>query len=169
MTGRALNLTADCSRNLRSSLARLCHESDARYAAIVQDSGFVVADEGEASYHDLGETGALATGTFFAARALARRLGEANFAGLHYEGSDRHFLLAPIGDDCLLLVVFTDQTRPAIVRACVRKVLPSLTAAVAALGESAPSTTRQPLVPAEFDTAWSAPDARHSGPRLWVA
>ena len=147
----------------------MCHESDARYAAIVQDSGFVVADEGEASYHDLGETGALATGTFFAARALARRLGEGAFAGLHYEGADRHFLLAPLGDDCLLLVVFTDQTRPAIVRACVRSVLPSLTAAVAAFATGpVPPPDGTPL-PAEFATPWSGHDTGRPQTRLWVA
>jgi predicted regulator of Ras-like GTPase activity (Roadblock/LC7/MglB family) len=167
MTGRALNVSAEHSRDLRSLLAHLCHESDARYAAIVQDSGFVVADEGEASYHDLGETGALATGTFFAARALARRLGEANFAGLHYEGADRHFLLAPVGDDCLLLVVFADQTRPAIVRACVRQVLPRVTGAVAALAES---PALRPTTPGGFGSGWPSSDSHpSSGPRLWVA
>jgi predicted regulator of Ras-like GTPase activity (Roadblock/LC7/MglB family) len=167
MSGRALNLTSEGSRDLRAALEELCRESDAHYAAIVQDSGFVVADEGEASYHDLGETGALATGTFFAARALARRLGEDAFTGLQYDGADRHFLLAPVGEDCLLLVVFTDRTRPAIVRACVRRVLPRLAATVGALsGPAVPGPVRSAL-PSEIPGPWA--ETGPGGSRLWVA
>jgi hypothetical protein len=167
MTGRSLNLTREGSRTLRATLGELCRESDAHYAAVVQDSGFVVADEGDASYHDLGETGALATGTFFAARALARRLGESAFAGLQYDGADRHFLLAPVADDCLLLVVFTGRTRPAIVRACARRALPALAAGLGALATAPAPAAGRVTQPAEIPAPWT--EAAATGARLWVA
>ncbi len=134
MTGLWCELSTDSARAIRGLLIRLGKESEARYTALLQDSGLVLCDAGDAAYRDAGETGALASGTFFAAQQLARRLQENDFTGLHYEGADRHFLLAPAGADTLLFVVFGPETRPAIVRACVRKILPDLVTELAHLG-----------------------------------
>lgn len=134
MTTTWCELSPSQARTLRSLLSHLCAEAEALYAGLLQDSGLLICDYGDASCRDAGETGALASGTFFAARQLAQRLKENEFTGLSYEGADRHFLLAPAGADTLLFIVFNSNTRPAIVRACVRKILPDLVTELAHLG-----------------------------------
>jgi predicted regulator of Ras-like GTPase activity (Roadblock/LC7/MglB family) len=119
MADTALNLSAEAAQSLRQALTDLCREADVRYAAILKDAGLVICDCGDASHRDQGETGAIATGAFFAAQALAERLGESEFSGLHYEGRQRHFFLAPLTPEFLLLCVFANETRIGVVRACV--------------------------------------------------
>ncbi|MGI8601697.1 MAG: roadblock/LC7 domain-containing protein [Verrucomicrobiales bacterium] len=126
----ALNLSADAARILRTALTDFCADADLRYAAVVQDSGIVLCEHGDPAFRDNGETGAVATGAFFAAQALAQRLGESEFSGLHYEGSARHFFLMSLTTEFFLLCVFANETRIAVVRACARRALPSLASAL---------------------------------------
>jgi predicted regulator of Ras-like GTPase activity (Roadblock/LC7/MglB family) len=130
-----LTLTAETVGPLLAALESLGAEAEARRVAVLHDSGLVLAESGEEAHRDRGESGALAAGVFFAARQLARRLGDEAFTGLHYEGASIDFLLADAGPETLLLVVFDDRTRPAIVRACVTKHLPAIAAAAARLHE----------------------------------
>ena len=128
-----LTLTTDTLRPLLHALDALNSEAETRRVALLHDSGLVLAEAGEEANLDHGESGALAAGTFFAARHLARRLGESAFTGLHYQGAGRDFLLAAAGPEALLLIVFDARTRPAIVRACLQKHLPGIEAATAHL------------------------------------
>jgi predicted regulator of Ras-like GTPase activity (Roadblock/LC7/MglB family) len=136
MPQTALNLSIEAARALRQALAEFCREADVRYAAILQDAGMLIADCGDESHRDQGEIGAIATGAFFAAQALAQRLGEPEFSGLHYEGSQRHFFLAPLTREFLLLCVFANETRIGVVRTCVSQAGPVLKARLDALTEA---------------------------------
>jgi predicted regulator of Ras-like GTPase activity (Roadblock/LC7/MglB family) len=160
MADTALNLSVEVLRSLREGLTELCREADVRYAAILKDAGHVICDCGDESHRDQGETGAIATGAFFAAKALAERLGESAFSGLHYEGRQRHFFLAPITDEFLLLCVFANETRIGIVRACaghsaprLRRCLETLTESPLELGDllltGEPGGAPAPFVPAD--------------------
>ena len=139
-----LTLTPETIRPLLAALESLNNEAEARRVALLHESGLVLAETGEDAHQDHGETGALAAGTFFAACHLARRLGEESFSGLHYQGASRDFLLTAAGPEALLLVVFDQRTRPAIVRACVGKYLPALEAATARLRSAPPQPTAPP-------------------------
>lgn len=134
-----LTLTAETIGPLLAALDALSREAEARRVALLHDSGLVLAETGEDAHQDHGESGALAAGAFFAARHLASRLGEQSFAGLHYQGASRDFLLSSAGPESLLLVVFDDRTRPAIVRACLTKHLAGIEAAANRM-HAAPST-----------------------------
>lgn len=128
-----LTLTTDTIGPLLHTLEALNSEAETRRVALLHDSGLVLAEAGAEAHLDQGESGALAAGTFFAARQLARRLGETAFNGLHYQGAGRDFLMVAAGPEALLLVVFDHRTRPAIVRACLQKHLPAIEAAAARL------------------------------------
>jgi predicted regulator of Ras-like GTPase activity (Roadblock/LC7/MglB family) len=128
-----LTLTAETIRPLLAALEALGEEAETRRVCLLHDSGLVIAETGEEAHQDRGESGALAAGAFFAACHLSRRLGDSSFNGLHYQGASRDFLLSAAGPEALLLVVFDDRTRPAIVRACVAKHLPVIQAATARL------------------------------------
>src|SRR6187401_2250658 len=98
-------------------LALHCAQSDTAYAALLEKSGIIYAAAGDESLRDLGETAALATAAYHATREVARRLGEPAFEGLSHEGSVRHFHISPVDARFLLLSVFGNDTKLAIVRA----------------------------------------------------
>ena len=116
--GNSLTLGRHAGTRLRQLLAAHCQAGDIAYAALLEESGTVCADAGDDSLRDHGETAALAVGAFHAAREVARRLGETAFEGLAHEGSQRHFYLSPVNERFLLLSVFGNDTRLALVRAC---------------------------------------------------
>lgn len=107
-------------------LAFHCAESGAAYAALLEESGFLYADAGDESLRDEGETAALAVGAWHAAREVARRLGESDFHGISQEGSDRHFYISPVDERFLLLTVFGNDTKTALIRATAIRFAPAL-------------------------------------------
>lgn len=138
MADFALHLTADAARALRQALIEFHADADLRYAAVLDESGVVLCEHGDSAHRDHGETAAIATGSFFAAQTLAQRLGESEFSGLHYEGSQRHFFLAPLTAETILFCVFANETRIAIVRACARRSIPELKAALRRMIDAPP-------------------------------
>ena len=117
---------------LSGLLALHCAHSDTTYAALLEESGLTYADAGDESLRDRGETAALATGAYHATREVARRLGEPAFEGLYHEGSERHFYISPVDNHFLLLSVFGNDTRLAIVRATASRTAVALRDALAA-------------------------------------
>ena len=112
-------------------LALHCAHSDTAYAALLEESGIIYADAGDESLRDRGETAALATGAYHATREVARRLGEPVFEGLCHEGSERHFHIGPVDGRFLLLSVFGNETKLAIVRATAARTAVALREALA--------------------------------------
>ncbi|HWB05055.1 MAG TPA: roadblock/LC7 domain-containing protein [Verrucomicrobiales bacterium] len=102
---------------LRQALALHCASSDTLYAALLEESGMVFADAGDETLRDQGETAALAVGAFHAVQEVARRLGDSVFEGLCHEGRERHFYISPVDERFMLLSVFGNETKLAIVRA----------------------------------------------------
>ena len=102
---------------LRHVLSAHCAAADVAYAALLEEGGTVFADAGDESLRDRGETAALAVGAYHAVQEVARRLGEPVFEGLCHEGRDRHFYISPVDGRFLLISVFGNETRLAIVRA----------------------------------------------------
>ena len=123
-----------------------CADSDCVYAAVIDESGGVLAQTGEAALQDQGETAALAAGAYHAVRETARRLGEPSFEGLSHQGLHRHFHLGPVDDRFLLLSVFGNDTRLALVRACAQRTAGRLREALA---EALPDPVRG-LGPVDF-------------------
>jgi hypothetical protein len=129
---------------LRQALAAHCAASDTAYAALLEESGAVFADAGDESLRDQGETAALAVGAFHAVQEVARRFGEPVFEGLCHEGRERHFYISPVDGRFLLLSVFGNETRLAIVRATANRTAAALRDCLAggATAEMPPSRGR---------------------------
>jgi hypothetical protein len=102
---------------LRQALACHCASSDTLYAALLEESGVVFADAGDETLRDEGETAALAVGAYHAVQEVSRRLGDSVFEGLCHEGRERHFYISPVDERFMLLSVFGNETKLAIVRA----------------------------------------------------
>jgi len=152
-----LTLTEETVRPLLALLQALAQEAEARRVALLHESGLVLAECGEDAHRDHGESGALAAGAFFAARHLAGRLGDESFAGLHYQGTTREFLLTAIGRESLLFIVFDQRTRPAIVRACVQKLHTAIEAATSRIHRPTHGRFAEPGWPATPDIFRESP------------
>ena len=125
-SGRVLHLGAGLTQQFRHILNRFCQESEVRYSALLEESGTICADAGDASLRDSGETAALAAGAFAALQAVARRLGDGTFEGFFHEGKNRQFCLTPVTPQFLLLSVFEAPVRFAVVRMCAAKTIARL-------------------------------------------
>jgi predicted regulator of Ras-like GTPase activity (Roadblock/LC7/MglB family) len=142
-----------------------CADSDCVYAAVIEESGLVLAQAGDATLQDQGETAALAAGAYHAVRETARRLGEPSFEGLSHQGVHRHFHLSPVDTRFLLLSVFGNDTRLALVRACAVRTAGRLREAIAE-AETIPVGGRR-LTPADFHGLRSAVSASLLGGDLF--
>jgi predicted regulator of Ras-like GTPase activity (Roadblock/LC7/MglB family) len=116
-----LQLTEERSRSMRHHLRDLVNNAGLSGAAILMDSGAVIAHASQREWNHLDELGALAVGTFYSAREISKRLGENHFSGLHYEGAHSHFFLWPLRGDFILLCTFGQETKLASVRSCCQR------------------------------------------------
>lgn len=117
---------------LSAILGTHCAAADVACAALLEESGVMFACAGDGLLSDHGETAALATAAFHATREVARRLGESAFEGLCHEGRDRHFYISPVAGPFLLLSIFGNQTKLAIVRASAARTAEALRQALPA-------------------------------------
>lgn len=136
---------------LRSALAAHCDGADVTYAALLEESGMVFADAGDESMRDHGETAALAVGAYHATQEVARRLGEQAFEGLCHEGKSRHFYISPVDGRFMLLSVFGNDTRLALVRASATRAAAALRQALADGAAAEPPPPVRGIAAAEGD------------------
>lgn len=142
---------------LRYILAFHCAESGAAYAALLEESGFLYADAGDESLRDQGETAALSVGAWHAAREVARRLGEEDFHGICQEGTSRHFYISPVDERFLLLTVFGNDTKSALIRATATRFAPALREALhAGAGPEIPAMRTSGVVDGDIRYATEA-------------
>lgn len=125
-SGSVLHLGVTLTQQLRHTLARYCHESEVRYAALLEESGTTCADAGDPAFRDSGETAALAVGAYAALQAVAQRLGDGSFEGFFHEGRTRQFCLTPVTPQFMLISVFEAPVRFAIVKLCAAKAVTHL-------------------------------------------
>ncbi len=125
-SGCVLHLGASLTQQFRQILVRFCHDSEVRYAALLEESGTVCADAGDPALRDAGETAALAAGAFAALQAVAQRLGDGTFEGLFHEGKKRQFCLTPVTPQFMLLSVFEPPVRFAVVKVCAARAITHL-------------------------------------------
>ena len=136
-------------RALQGVLVDYTATAEVLYTALLEESGIVCADAGDESMRDHGETAALAVGAYHAVQEVARRLGESHFEGLHHKGKHRHFFLSPVNERFMLLSVFGEETRLAIVNACANRAAPRL-------ADILSGQTEAPPLPSRFDHTGTA-------------
>ena len=111
---------------LRQALTSHCASSDALYTALLEENGNLYADAGDESMRQREETAVLAAAVCEAARQLTRHLGESAFEGMFHEGARPSFYLSPVDGRFLLLSVFGNETKLALVRASALRTAVSL-------------------------------------------
>ena len=107
-------------------LTELLRESDARSAMVVDRTGQLVANAGEALKFDATVFASLTAADFSANDQLAKMIGEREFASLFHQGEKESMYLADVGRRLILVVLFDQRTTIGLVRLRVKQTVEDL-------------------------------------------
>jgi predicted regulator of Ras-like GTPase activity (Roadblock/LC7/MglB family) len=101
---------------LSRALRELITKSEATAALVIDNGGFLIAQEGNTESFDSTTVGALASAAFSATRETALLIGESNFSFMYQQGTTVSMLAGKIDDHCVLVVVFPAQIGVGVVK-----------------------------------------------------
>ncbi len=104
----------------------LLKESSARCALLVDRTGQLLANAGEALSFDPTAFASLTAADFSANDQLAKMIGEDEFASLFHQGEKESMYLADIGRRVILVVLFDERTTVGLVRLRVKRTVTDL-------------------------------------------
>jgi predicted regulator of Ras-like GTPase activity (Roadblock/LC7/MglB family) len=107
-------------------LKELLRESDARCAMVVDRTGQLLANAGEALSFDPTVFASLTAADFSANDELAKMIGEPEFASLFHQGQKESMYLADVGRRLILVVLFDRRTTVGLVRLRVKQTVQDL-------------------------------------------
>lgn len=107
-------------------LIELLRESDARSAMVVDRTGQLLANAGEALSFDATVFASLTAADFSANDQLAKMIGEPEFASLFHQGKKESMYLADVGRRLILVVLFDQRTTVGLVRLRVKQTVEDL-------------------------------------------
>ncbi len=107
-------------------LTELLRESDARSAMVVDRTGQLLANAGEALSFDATVFASLTAADFSANDQLAKMIGEPEFASLFHQGKKESMYLADVGRRLILVVLFDQRTTIGLVRLRVKQTVEDL-------------------------------------------
>lgn len=113
-------------QRFESLLARYLQETRARYVALVDRSGQLLAEAGSSGGIDATSFASLAAADFGASGELARLLGEDDFASLYHQGDGHGMFLVDIGGRAILASLFNEHTTLGLLRLTIRSIVPEL-------------------------------------------
>jgi predicted regulator of Ras-like GTPase activity (Roadblock/LC7/MglB family) len=96
-------------RLLDKELRDFLEKSDATTALIIDQGGFLIASQGDASQFDLTTIAALASGSFLANQTIANLVHEPNFNSVYQQGEKFSMFVLCIDEQCMLVVIFKAQ------------------------------------------------------------
>lgn len=90
--------------------------SKAKSNILIDKEGHPVTQVGAQTSFNIDTLGALVAGSFAATKAIAKLLGEEEFALLSHQGKRDHIQLSLIAERCILTTIFDDTTTIGMVR-----------------------------------------------------
>lgn len=108
-------------------LGALLKESQARCALVVDRTGQLLANAGEALKFDPTAFASLTAADFSANDQLAKMIGEPEFASLFHQGEKESMYLADVARRVILVVLFDQATTVGLVRLKVKVTVADLT------------------------------------------
>ena len=113
-------------KRISKHLTELLRESDARSAMVVDRTGQLLANAGEALSFDATVFASLTAADFSANDQLAKMIGEPEFASLFHQGEKESMYLADVGRRLILVVLFDKRTTVGLVRLRVKQTVEDL-------------------------------------------
>jgi predicted regulator of Ras-like GTPase activity (Roadblock/LC7/MglB family) len=117
-------------QRISDHLTTLLRESDARCAMVVDRTGQLLANAGEALSFDPTVFASLTAADFSANDQLAKMIGEPEFASLFHQGEKESMYLADVGRRLILVVLFDQRTTVGLVRLRVKQTVQDLSALI---------------------------------------
>ena len=127
-------LTEDMSRRIENGLADLLVKAEAEAVFLCNKGGYILAQTSVEEYGHSDNIAALAAGSFFATREIARLVGEPEFRCVFHQGAKKSLFMQNTPMDLLLVVVFGEQSNPGLVKLCVDEVCAWLDASLGSAG-----------------------------------
>lgn len=97
-------------------LRKLLEETTAKYAMVLDKSGWVITLQGDASNHDTTTLGALVAGSFASAKQVAKVLKEDDFRVLFQQGEHDSIVTSSVNDEWMLSVIYSQSTHTGLVK-----------------------------------------------------
>ena len=127
MTGAGTwSIAEDDHRRITEHLGALLQESQARCALVVDRTGQLLANAGDALKFDPAAFASLTAADFSANDQLAKMIGEPEFASLFHQGEKESMYLADVARRVILVVLFDQRTTVGLVRLKVKQTVSDL-------------------------------------------
>ncbi len=101
---------------IKGDLDVFLNNSEARTVMLCDRGGNVIADSGEEVTGAVDLVTALVAGAYAATKELAMVLGEDEFNAIFHQGDQTSIFMSSIGEEVLLLAVFSDETNAGLVK-----------------------------------------------------
>jgi predicted regulator of Ras-like GTPase activity (Roadblock/LC7/MglB family) len=108
-------------QQLRTVLAKLCHDAAARVVFLVDKDGQQIAQHGDVGNIDTTSLASLTAGNVAATGGMAQLIGEKEFPTLSHEGEKENIHITIIGR-MLLVVIFDDRSSLGLVKLRVKQI-----------------------------------------------
>jgi len=105
----------DCNR-IEVDLRDFLEHSEASAALLCDRGGSILYSQGEFDDSSIDLICALVAGSFAATKELALALGEDEFSSVFHQGSKQSIFICSIGEEVLLLSLFSEQTNAGLVK-----------------------------------------------------
>jgi predicted regulator of Ras-like GTPase activity (Roadblock/LC7/MglB family) len=107
--GTLPQLVEEDIRLLEFLLQEFLQKTDATTALILDQGGFLIAQQGDGRQFDLTTISALASGAFLATQTIANLVHETTFSSVYQQGEKFSMFMLRIDDESLLVVIFKAQ------------------------------------------------------------
>jgi predicted regulator of Ras-like GTPase activity (Roadblock/LC7/MglB family) len=116
-----LVLTKQSLDRIDSILASLLARSAAHTVLLVDKAGQLISFQGIMNEEKVASLAALTAANYGATTAIARLFGEEEFSLLFHKGSNENIHFSNVGEECLMVTIFSNNTHLGLVRLEVRK------------------------------------------------
>lgn len=128
-------LTALQCEAMENQLSDLLVRSESEAVFLCNKGGYILAASAVEDYEHNDNIAALAAGSFYATREIARLVGEPEFRYVFHQGNKKSIFMQTTALDLLLVVVFGESSNPGLVRLCADEMSSGLEAEFKAASE----------------------------------
>jgi predicted regulator of Ras-like GTPase activity (Roadblock/LC7/MglB family) len=114
--GALPQFTQEDIRAFESTLREFLNQTEATTALIIDQGGFLICHQGDASQFDLTTLAALASGAYMASQTIARLVHETSFNSAYQQGENFSMFIMFVDETSLLTVIFKAQVSVGVVK-----------------------------------------------------
>lgn len=132
-------LTEQQCHTVDELLLELLARSESEGVFLCNRGGYILAESLIQNYDQNDNIAALAAGSFFATREIARMVGEPEFRSVLHQGKSKGIYMQSSSSDLLVVIVFGSETNPGLVKLCSGEIVGRLDECLASMSEDAES------------------------------